>query len=49
MNDRKFELLKATKDELTIEDAVWLYEHGITTLCEDGKVVGFEFEYDLAI
>ena len=29
MNDHKFELLKAAKDKLTIEDALWLYELGI--------------------
>jgi len=49
MNDHKFELLKAAKDKLTIEDALWLYEVGITTLCEDGRIVGFEFEYEVAI
>ena len=49
MNDSKFKLLESIKDELTIEDVLRLYDQGIVTHCEDGRIVGFDFEYCLAI
>ena len=49
MKDSTFKLLEDAKDELTIEDVLRLHEQGIVIHCEDGKIVGFDFEYCLAI
>ena len=44
MNDCKFDLLDKIKHELTIEDALKLYEQGVCTICEDGAASAFELE-----
>jgi len=43
MNDIKFKMLEAAKGNLTIEDAIQLYEQGVVTICEDGKAARFDF------
>lgn len=46
MNDRQFELLEHTKDDITIEEALFYHAHGICVVCEDGKAARFEFDQD---
>ena len=45
MNDKLLKLASKARDELTIEDAIYLSNHGICVVCEDGGPAYFEACY----